>query len=176
MFETARQDNKVLCETNKQLKCGKAHLPPPQQHLSTWSVEVFAIQLNKVASTGNTTPATSGMKSLGWGFWRVCNFYLHIDIELMDLHRLSTSGVVGICFSTKALCRRFMHFFYFARKTEIPDSVHDFILLTRVPKDLRGIGYSAISHRGFTLSCQFFQGFVNQCIPKDFMSLFSVSF
>lgn len=35
------------------------HLPPPQQNLSTSSVEVFDIQLNKVASMGKTTPTTS---------------------------------------------------------------------------------------------------------------------
>lgn len=50
----------------------------PQQHLSTSRVEVFAIQLNKVASTGNTTPATSGLRA-GLGLWRVYDFISHIS-------------------------------------------------------------------------------------------------
>lgn len=38
-------------------------MPPPQQHLPTSSIEVFVIQLNKVASTGKTTPGTSGWRA-----------------------------------------------------------------------------------------------------------------
>lgn len=38
-------------------------MPPPQQYLSTSSVEVFVIQLNKVASTGKTTPTTSAWRA-----------------------------------------------------------------------------------------------------------------
>lgn len=81
----------------------------PRRHLSTSSVEVFVIQLNKVASTGEHQTSNLQDGELGLGLWRVYDFILHIDSKWICIE-LHMSGAVGISFVTKAFSRNYVHF------------------------------------------------------------------
>lgn len=53
-------------------------MPPPPQNLSTSSVEVFVIQLNKVASSRKTTPTSSAWRA---GVGVVEGLRLHLTVN-----------------------------------------------------------------------------------------------
>ena len=83
VFQMAQQNNKAPWKTNKRVRCGEARASSPS---SISPLQVFVIQPNKVASTGNTTPATSALESLARGVME--GLWLHYaPRQWIDLHR-----------------------------------------------------------------------------------------
>lgn len=76
-------------------------MPPPQQHLSTSSAEVFVIQLNKVASTGKTALATSAWRARVGAVEGLRLHFAHRWHKWICIG-LHTSGDVGIRFCHKS--------------------------------------------------------------------------
>lgn len=103
-----QQKNKVLCKTNKWLKCGKAHASSPSSFSPLQVLKCLSFSLIRWPQQGTPhQPPQEGEPGLG--LWRVYDYVWHIDSKWICIE-LRMRGVVGISFATTALSWSEMHF------------------------------------------------------------------